>query len=627
MTRALIFKELRQHWLAFLLVVAFSGIGLLLLTTVVVMQEAGSVFDSLRRFLLTFYLIGALVLCNRLVVREYQSKTQLFLEGLPVSRISMVAVKYLFGLILLLLMVTAAFGLLLLLSLRNEQLTLRFVGILAARSYAYLWCVYSCFFMMGFLGRYRVAIYVFGVLGAAAIETLTKLELSRFGPFALVDEQFSYERFEWPSQALFIALGLAAAFVTLTLILSLVREGSVATMLSEKMSQREKVLIAVFVLGFVLAVNTFDERAKKQPFDLPGALAASAGDVSVKVSLGASTEEQRGHRLAQTVANEVALLAEYLQLTDLPPIFIVQRRDLDADRFERAVLDGAEGLLVRANFLSDEWRDGRFLTWLIRELLILESDERVKLEPNMWVLDGFSLYWTCRDAKSKLADYPTFELRAAYGAERGFSADDVASWLTYRDRVGDHIASAVAWHGLISLQRSHGEDACRSFVRAMLDSKVPGDARGVWHEWQHPLPKVIKREAGVTWEEFVQTWRNELQAVEQLRSAELARLPKLNGAVSFESLSASTRVVKFNFTSDPPPPQGRFTLLHAELPPFDDEVDVRELHREELDYPRERVGDLPGSFARGTRFYATFAVRVEQLDCEIISGWTRQEMR
>ena len=91
-------------------------------------------------------------------------------------------------------------------------------------------------------------------------------------------------------------------------------------------------------------------------------------------------------------------------------------------------------------------------------------------------------------------------------------------------------------------------------------------------------------------------------------------------------MSASTRIVSFEFSCDPHP-EKRFTLIHIKLPPFDDELPMRQLRREELQYESQRQGELPGSYARGTRFGSTFAVWVELLGCEIITGWSRQEMR
>ena len=84
MTRALIVKELRQHWLAFSLSMGLCGLGVLLLVLVVASEDSGSWFRVLKQFLQTFYVIMALVVCNRLVVREYQGRTQLFLDVLPI---------------------------------------------------------------------------------------------------------------------------------------------------------------------------------------------------------------------------------------------------------------------------------------------------------------------------------------------------------------------------------------------------------------------------------------------------------------------------------------------------------------------------------------------------------------
>jgi len=625
MTRALVIKELRQHWLAFLLSMGLCGLGTLLLVLVVASGDAGSWFEVLKQYLQTFYVILALVVCNRLVVREYQSKTQLFLEVLPVSRVRMVVVKYMFGLLLLLTMLTFVFAGLVLLSIRSEQMTTRFLLILAASAYAYAWCVYSFFFLMGFFGRYRIPIYLLSLMGAVCVSTLTNFEWSRFGPFALLNDRFGFERVIWPTEALQASAGIAVTFVCLTLVMSLLREGGIAALLAERMSHREKVFVTVLLIGVSSGVTALDERVAKQPFDLPGSVVARVDDVTVKVSVGTASHKERARRLARALATDIAALQKYLQIPELPTVFVVQRGDLDANRYERGVLDGAEGLLVRANFLSEAWQRRRFQAWLVRELLILSSGERVSHESNRWVLDGFALYWTCRDANSQSLDFQTLELRAAYGSQRGFSAEDAATWLTYCDRVGADIASAVAWYGLISLQRVQGEPACRAFVQSMLDCGVPSDIRAVWHEWQNPLSTVMLRETKLSYDDFFRMWSGRLAAVERQRARDLAGVPQLTGTVDFDRISVLTRTVRFAFKCDPPP--RRFTFLHAELGPIDDEVPVSDLRREELNYGNERTGDLPQTYARGTRLYWTFAVWVEQLECEIISGWKRQEMR
>ena len=626
MISSLVVKELHQHWLAFVLVGLLLVAGFGIVTGTVAINDVGSLFEGLKQFLTFFVVLASLVLGNRLVVREYQSQTQLFLESLPVSRPKMIAVKYLFGLSLLVTAVGLAFIVLIPLSARQEQLSARFLQMVLVRSLGYTWCIYSLVFLMGLFGRYRVALYLFGILAAFVLETQTSLELNRFGPFALVDERFAYERNDWPTEALLVTAGLSTTLVALMFLLSLSREGSVASLLAEKMSHREKIFISVLMLGFLFAVSVYDEQAEKQPFDLPQALVASAGGVRVKVSIGASKDERPGQQLAELVARQTAEVKRFLQLQELPPIFIVQRRDLDADRFERGVLEGAEGLLVRANFRSPQWNQGQFLTWLIRELLIVASEERLEHERNRWLLDGFGLYWVCRDEEVRYVDNSQLELRACYGTQQGFSEVDLRHWLSYRERVGADIAAAVAWSGLMALDRHAGELRCRALLRTVLDCDAPADVRSVVRELRWPLPVVFEEVVGRPYSQFVQQWSAELAAVRRSRSDELARIPRVNGSLAFVAVSAVSRTVSYQFTCEPPPSSDRFVLIHMELPPFDDEVAVQELRREELGYSRDKRGELPGTFGRGGRLYATFAIWDEKLGCEVITGWRRREI-
>ncbi len=626
MTIALIIKELRQHWLPFLLIAGILIVGFLLILGGVLMDDSGSWFEAVRRFLIAMLPIGILVLCNRLVVREYQSKTQLFIESLPVSRSRMIAVKYLLGLALVFLAVSLVFASAIVISLRSEPLTARFLAILAVRAGTYSWCLYSFFFMMGLMGRYRVAIYLMGYLAVVAIADLTKVEFSRFGPIALVDDQFPYERFEFPQQALLVTLVIGLGLVLLTLALSLVREGSVATLLAEKMTHREKITVTAVALAFMVSVGIYDERVEKKPFDLPDAVGASCRDVTVRISSDEVGDDTRALRLAQLVADEVAAMEQYLGLSDPPPIFVTQWGELDAYHFELAELDGAEGLLVRANFRSSDWDEGRFLAWLLRELLVVWSEKRLQWEPNLWVLDGFPVYWTSRDGADLARDCEQLELRAAYGARQGFSSIDATEWLQYRERVGKDIAAAVAWRGLETLKASQGDDRFREFLQAALDCSVPADLRGMLHGWTHPVPKLLEGHGGIAYSDFLAQWSRDLDELADLHEYELDRIPRISGEVTFDAISDYSRVVHFHFNSQPAPASGRFAVLYAELPAFAVSVEPSEIRREDALFPEHSEGELSETFSKATRLYSTFAARVDVLGCDIISGWTRSEM-
>jgi len=559
-------------------------------------------------------------------VREYQSKTQLFIESLPVSRSRMITVKYLLGLALVLSAVGLAFALAIVISLRSEPLAGRFLAIMAVRACTYSWCLYSFFFTMGLMGRYRVAIYLLGVLSFAAVDMLTQVELLRFGPIALMDDRFPFERVVFPQQALLVSLVVSLGLVFLTLALSLVREGTVATLLAEKMTHREKITVTAVILAFMLSVAIYEQRVQKKPFDLPDAVEATCGDVTVRISSEDDGEEDRAQRLAQLVADEAAAMQEYLGLRDPPPIFVTQWGELDADQFDRAELDGAEGLLVRANFRGSGWRDGRFLVWLLRELLVVWSEERLEWEPNLWLLDGFGVYWACREGTSVSCDRKQLELRAAYAARHGFSSIDAAEWLRYRERVGEDIAAAVAWRGLETIRGSQGEDRFRQFLQAAMDCSVSDDLWGMLHGWVHPVPSLLERHGGIAYSDFVGRWSRDLDELASMRQNELDSIPRISGELTFDAISDYSRVVRFHFKSRPAPRSGRFAVLYAELPAFGVSAEASEIRREDALFPEHVMGELPETFGQGTRLYSTFAARVDVLGCDIISGWTRSEM-
>ena len=81
MSLPLLRKEAREHGPV---LAATAVIGLVALFTILgVAEDAGGRFVGLARFLLTMGPLIALVLANRLLVREYSGRTQFFLETLP----------------------------------------------------------------------------------------------------------------------------------------------------------------------------------------------------------------------------------------------------------------------------------------------------------------------------------------------------------------------------------------------------------------------------------------------------------------------------------------------------------------------------------------------------------------
>lgn len=495
MIKSLVGKELAEHWASMALIALFMCIGFLVALSREMFASDGSrPYEALQFFLITFVIVSAMILGNRLVVREYQGKTQLFLEALPLSRLGMITTKYLFGLLIILLPTLLMFGLVTLLSLRIDDLSGQFMAIVLSKTVLFAMSMYSFFFLMGLMGRYRVAIYILMTILAVVLSQFTKIEFDRFGPFALIDSRFAYERLVFPTSEVIVTALLIGACLVVIGLLTVTREGNVAAMLAEKMSYREKIFVTCLVFCIAACLMIFEEQVFKVPFDLPDALVASANVTEVKISNPGKEKQQKAQSIANSVAAEVSELVKFLSIEKLPPIFLVQRSDLDSNQYERGVLKNADGILIRANFQHADWLEQDFLSWFAGELIVATSEERTLAEPVRWVQDGFSFYWAQRQGYShNNADTSKRDARVAYAMSLGFDKNDYHKWLTYRERVGDDIAEAMAWNGLETIRSIKGDEATRKFISRVLDPDVAADIRASIHAFTNSVGQVQAR--------------------------------------------------------------------------------------------------------------------------------------
>jgi hypothetical protein len=627
MTWTLLRKELQQHWVALVLLLMATLVGYpVIAATERVRGQAGTAFEGLRLFVIVLGLLSGLVLCHRLVVLEFQAKTQLFLAALPVARWRMLAVKYGLGLAVMFTLLGLSFTFAVVSAWNRELFTARFLAIVALRAFSVLWFAYSLFFVMGLLGRYRVALYLAGLLALMALHEHTRLQLDRFGPVALLDTRFAYETEFYPWADLRTTWALAMAFVALAFILGLVREGTVAALLAEKMSHREKIFVAALMVGLTWSLAVLSEKVKKAPFDLQQAATERRPGVLVKVAYGGTGGEPEARRLAAVVVQEVAAARDYLGLQEVPPLFITRRRDLDARRYERGELVEAEGIHVQANFGSKDWQDQPFIAWLLRETLITASEGRLELESKRWVLDGFALFWTLRErGEAPLAADKVRALRALYGVEGGFTSQDLRRWLSFEERVGRDIASAVAWSGIHTLAVHHGSKGCQQFLRAVLGEALPKDFRAALRERRGSTERRMLEATGQDFARFFQLWEADLAQARAVLAEELARLPRIAGEVEFLPTTADSRRVRYRAslpakTASPT----RYSFLYHLLPAYDEEVSPTLIRREQHSFPEQTEDELPEAYSRGQRLYYTFALEVPALECQAISGWKRR---
>ena len=160
-TFALLGKDLREHGAAAggLLAASVALTGLALVQNRAAAYSM-SPFEVVRFALLTVLPLVTLVLGNRLVAREYLSRTRLFVEALPVGRLWPLALKWLLGFAFLALVAAAVLGLCALAANRVvDDPTPRWLGLLYAKSLVAVALYWSIAFCFGLCGHLRVMLY------------------------------------------------------------------------------------------------------------------------------------------------------------------------------------------------------------------------------------------------------------------------------------------------------------------------------------------------------------------------------------------------------------------------------------------------------------------------------------
>lgn len=639
MTATLLAKELRQHGLALFLLAFLNLIGLgFSLVLVKQLPLFGSMLCTLQAEC-WFLAITAVILCNRLVVVEYQAQTQLFLEALPLPRSRVFAVKYFLGLFVIGLFAVCIFGVVLVASARTEEFSKSFIALLFARFGLFVWLSYGFFFMAGFLGKYRWAYFGLIIIAMVTLETLSDFDFFRSGPFKLVTGDFPFEHNLWPTDALAMTGIIIGILFVVAWMLASSQEGDVAAKLGERISYREKITLVAVLLGALSAAILVGEKKQKQPYDTADAASASHAAVTVKVSPPSEAAQQ----VADDLAKDLGAMADFLGIDKLPPVFITERRDLDADNFEHGILANAEGVAVRTNFVAPDWRYVDFLEHMVGESLQAHSNGRIGYEPAFWIVDGFCLYWAHHRAGEKPDTDPldldgarqNLWLRALYGSQNYAQPltqkQHIERWFAWQRRSGHHITAGVGWSGLVSLRDEIGAEKFRAFLSSTLGRATPKNITTTIADLIESPEQRLKNSTGLDYHSFLPVWNRQLERARDVLSEQMRSLPQLEGSFEFEPQSDAGRSFTGEFHFSAPNNSSdlqRPALLYGEPMSFYTQVAEFDLHRYPLNLdPGEQNGSVYQDFTAGTRVSYTFSAHHQVLGCRIISGWQLIEVR
>jgi hypothetical protein len=444
------------------------------------------------------------------VSSEFRNRTQLFLEGLPMPRWLMLLVKYLLGLSLLItctiVLLTAAWWK----GRHAEAMTLNFSMLLLVKLVGWSWFCWAVCFAHGFLGRYRGWSGVGLVLGLILLQKIGGVLVSEFGPFDLISNRFAYERFVWPINALWITAALILGLTGAGFALGLARDTTLASMLSEKMSMREKTVFTIMVLGALFAVGTYQEKLESQKrLALPGAVDFHQGVATVSaaaaVIVPTPEEEQALEDQGRIVSEMLGQMAVYLDCKTLPPVFLIHRSDFKDSQVEVYTSESTKGVLVRYNFLTLKEVDAKLHSKLVRAVLMNHQWDRLSSDTRDWVVEGFAAWWPAREQAKTPEDF--IKLRSSFGepARREISGHDLKNWLKAKADLTSEQQATFTGLGIIALG-DYGDDARKRFLSAVLAYSAPKDVRASLHDLFHPVEGILKSTTGADLNALAAKW-------------------------------------------------------------------------------------------------------------------------
>lgn len=518
MILALLRKELRQHGGVFVVLTLVLLLGLLLVGGNPVLRHiSGSGFEGLRIAIISLLPAGAALLGNALVASEFRDKTRLFLEGLPIPRWQWLAAKYVMQigvlLAIALIQLVGAWWL----GRAGEAITPRFAGLLAAKTLCWSWFLGSTFFALAFLGRYRIPAACFVGLGLMGLSQSFQFDLAGAAPFALVNEQFAFERERWPWPVLALTTAWSVGLTGLGFSLGLTRDATVAALLAERMSSREKVVMTLLALAGMVAVSTAMERKESlESVHLPGAFTYERGDLvkleitSAEPKTAASHDEALknvGARMADSLVN----LSERLGWARLPPVYVVHRIQSGTNEFERGELEPSQGTLVRANVLDSARDPVRLEAWILQRALEAKTSGRSEMTHWAWAADGLKSWWMSRRDLDLSGDTNAVAAARRAAVKVKLSARTYREWRKVRTEAGPDGAEALAGFTFRVLARQRGDtNVVWALARECFGRDVPKDARGWWRDVMDPPERRLRRATGLGFAQVAELVRKEL---------------------------------------------------------------------------------------------------------------------
>ena len=537
MKLALVRKEVREHWLVLFLVLAldaFTLFGMLLQAA-----QKGGRFTALVQFAQSLGTLTALVAANRIFVREYAGRTQLFLEVLPIGRARVWATKWLLGWAYIVALTVGAWFAAWRRALLTEVISTHDALLVLLSIGSFMFAVWSFASMAGMLGRHRYTAWIVLVTTAGIAVARGKIPFEELPAMGLLGDQVAMARgsLDWP--ALLEAWSLAAGFAAASGVLALAGSGAIASTLAQRMTARERVFLFVVSVVGLFAYSAIDKRQDKLPFTVADAIYAKNVQARVGVLRRPDIEVSAAENMAQTIAEDLDGMLRALQVAKAPPVYILPKHSLDPRVIERADLEEKDGVVLRT---APDVELSELRTRVLHDTLSNQTRGRALREDRHVLLDGFAGWWALRaDPSAREQRW----LRAA-ASPLPVSVSTLARWEESGERVGDCVADALAFATFDMLARRLGSNATWTLARSLF-SRPPDDFRVLFER----SPATLLQQAGMTWSALAAETERERQAVIERHAAALAGVAQRTAAIAVEQTQKHGTRVKVSLTGSP----------------------------------------------------------------------------
>jgi hypothetical protein len=603
MSLPLLRKEAREHGPV---LAATAVIGLVALFAILgVAEDAGGRFVGLARFLLTIGPLIALVLANRLLVREYTGRTQFFLETLPIGRARVFATKWLLGCALMLLTTSFAWGVALQSARRAEVIASSdALGVLECAA-AFSVAVWSFAALAGMLGRYRYLAW-----GAVAIAALLAINVAGVPFFYLPVIRLLGQDLQMatalPEAAAFVyALAFASLSAAAAAALALVGSGAMASTLAQRMTARERAFALVALIAVGTISTTLEPKPVQPPFAITRGERFEGRWTRVGVLPSGTLDAGSAQSLARAIADDSDALIDALDLRIHPPVFVLAQQGLDRHVMQRAALDAADGIVLKVapNAPTENVR------MLVAHSLVADATfGRAMKDDRHVLLDGLATYWPLRDDD---AARERWWLRAAAIAEPqppGY----LTAWAETSERLGECESLALAFSVYDTLAQRLGRDATLESMRDLFIE--PKDDVRVLLE-RSPAKSLAA--AGVDFSWLAEAASAARERARARHAGELARRPMLAAAVDWRNTAGRGIEIETKLSG-----AARYAAYYRVLSPWT--TDAGEMPRLDV---LGASAVLPLSPSSNDRVLAVIEVDDEVLDCPVRVLAERLEFR